>query len=49
MATATLEKERAIGEELRRNNVVIQTYDLWKTYQMGDQLIHAVSGDDMTI
>jgi len=49
MATATLEKERAIGEELKRNNVVIQTYDLWKTYQMGDQLIHAVSGVDTTI
>ena len=49
MATATLEKERAIGEELKRNNVVTQTDDLWKTYQLGAQLIHAVSGGDMTI
>ena len=29
--------------------VVIRTYDLWKTYVMGDQEIHAVSGVDITI
>lgn len=34
---------------LRDNNVVIRTYDLWKTYQMGDQTIHAVSGVDVEI
>jgi hypothetical protein len=29
--------------ELKREGVVIRTYDLWKTYVMGDQEIHAVS------
>jgi putative ABC transport system ATP-binding protein len=37
------------GEELRRNGIVIRTYDLWKTYVMGDQEIHAVSGCDIEI
>lgn len=37
------------GEELKRQGVVIQTYDLWKTYVMGDQVINAVSGVDITI
>ncbi len=37
------------GEELRRNGTVIRTYDLWKTYLMGDQEIHAVSGVDVEI
>ncbi len=37
------------GEELRRNGTVIRTYDLWKTYLMGDQEIHAVSGVDIEI
>ncbi len=39
----------ARGEELRREGVVIRTYDLWKTYIMGDQEIHAVSGVDIEI
>ena len=39
----------AHGEELRREGIVIQTIDLWKTYLMGDQEIHAVSGVDVTI
>jgi putative ABC transport system ATP-binding protein len=39
----------AHGEELRRQGIVIQTIDLWKTYLMGDQEIHAVSGVDVTI
>jgi putative ABC transport system ATP-binding protein len=39
----------ARGEELRRDGVVIQTCNLWKTYLMGDQEIHAVSGVDVTI
>src|SRR3954452_1845623 len=39
--TATLSaKER--GEALKRENIVIRTYDLWKTYVMGDQEINAV-------
>jgi putative ABC transport system ATP-binding protein len=37
------------GEELRRAGVVIRTYELWKTYVMGDQEIHAVSGVDVQI
>jgi putative ABC transport system ATP-binding protein len=37
------------GEQLKRDNVVIRTYDLWKTYIMGDQEIHAVSGVDIEI
>ncbi len=48
MAEALQEKiER--GEELKRNGIVIRTYDLWKTYVMGDQEIHAVSGVDIEI
>src|SRR3954462_15926247 len=37
------------GEELKRQGVVIRTFDLWKTYIMGDQEIHAVSGVDIEI
>src|ERR1700683_5855139 len=37
------------GEKLKTEGVVIRTYDLWKTYIMGDQEIHAVSGVDITI
>jgi putative ABC transport system ATP-binding protein len=37
------------GEELKRDGIVIRTYDLWKTYIMGDQEIHAVSGVDIEI
>jgi putative ABC transport system ATP-binding protein len=48
MATATQELiER--GEQLKRDGIVIRTYDLWKTYIMGDQEIHAVSGVDIQI
>jgi putative ABC transport system ATP-binding protein len=48
MATATQEfAER--GESLKRDGIVIRTYDLWKTYIMGDQEIHAVSGVDIEI
>ena len=48
MATAVMDKSQR-GEQLRRDNVVIRTYDLWKTYVMGDQEIHAVSGVDVEI
>jgi putative ABC transport system ATP-binding protein len=48
MATATQELMDR-GEDLRRQGVVIRTYDLWKTYIMGDQQIHAVSGVDIEI
>jgi ABC-type antimicrobial peptide transport system, ATPase component len=37
------------GEQLRRDGIVIRTYDLWKTYLMGDQEINAVSGVDIEI
>jgi putative ABC transport system ATP-binding protein len=37
------------GAELKRQGIVIRTYDLWKTYVMGDQEIHAVSGVDIEI
>ena len=40
---------QARGEELKRQGIVIQSYNLWKTYIMGDQTINAVSGVDMTI
>lgn len=48
MATAVMDKTQR-GEQLKRDNVVIRTYDLWKTYIMGDQEIHAVSGVDVEI
>src|SRR6202023_27223 len=37
------------GEQLKRDGIVIRTYDLWKTYVMGDQDINAVSGVDIEI
>jgi putative ABC transport system ATP-binding protein len=37
------------GEQLKREGIVIRTYDLWKTYIMGDQEINAVSGCDIEI
>src|SRR6516162_524495 len=47
---AVVEKELIErGEQLKRDGIVIRTYDLWKTYVMGDQEIHAVSGVDIEI
>ncbi len=37
------------GDQLKRDGIVIRTYDLWKTYVMGDQTINAVSGIDLEI
>jgi len=37
------------GDELRKEGIVIRTFDLWKTYIMGDQEIHAVAGIDLEI
>ena len=37
------------SDELKRAGIVIRTYDLWKTYVMGDQIINAVSGVDVEI
>jgi putative ABC transport system ATP-binding protein len=39
----------ARGEQLKREGVIIRTWDLMKTYVMGDQEIHAVSGIDVEI
>ena len=49
MATATLTETQSRAEQLKRDNIVIRTYDLWKTYVMGDQTINAVSGVDIEI
>ena len=50
MAQAVAEREaHAKGEQLKREGIVIRTYDLWKTYIMGDQEINAVSGVDIEI
>src|SRR5215213_9146760 len=46
-AAAAGAKER--GDQLKRDNVVIRTYDLWKTYIMGDQEVNALSGVDIEI
>jgi putative ABC transport system ATP-binding protein len=48
MATA-IQDPAVRGESLKRDGIVIRTYDLWKTYVMGDQEIHAVSGVDIEI
>src|SRR5437763_6646623 len=48
MATATQEL-LGRGEQLKRDGIVIRTFDLWKTQIMGDQEIHAVSGVDIEI
>ena len=45
--TAASPAER--GAQLKSEGIVIRTYDLWKTYIMGDQEIHAVSGVDITV
>ena len=39
----------ALGQQLRRDGVIIRTWDLMKTYVMGDQTIHAVAGMDIEI
>ena len=48
MATATLPSTEH-GEQLRRDGIMIRTYDLWKTYIMGDTEINAVAGIDMEV
>ena len=45
LADEALEK----GERLKKDGIVIRTYDIWKTYVMGDQTINAVSGVDIEI
>src|SRR5438093_1577543 len=49
MAQAIADAGTEKGERLKREGVVIRTYDIWKTYTMGDQIINAVSGVDVEI
>jgi putative ABC transport system ATP-binding protein len=49
MAQAVLDSATQRGEQLKREGIVIRTYDLWKTYEMGDQTINAVAGIDLEI
>ncbi len=49
MATATATDPQQVGEQLRKDGIVIRTFDLWKTYVMGDQEIHAVEAVDCEI
>ncbi len=49
MATATMESATVKGDRLKREGIVIRTFDLWKTYVMGDQTINAVAGVDLEI
>ena len=49
MANAAVASAQERGAQLKRENIVIRTYDLWKTYIMGDQEINAVSGVDIEI
>src|SRR5215831_12017562 len=49
MANVAVATAQERGAQLKRENIVIRTYDLWKTYIMGDQEINAVSGVDIEI
>src|SRR6201988_1906403 len=49
MANAAVVDKLERGEQLKREGVIIRTWDLMKTYVMGDQEIHAVSGIDIEI
>ncbi len=44
-----IEEAADIGEQLRRDGIVIRTFDIWKTYLMGEVEIHAVRGVDLEI
>ena len=49
MAQAAVLEKAERGEQLKRDGVIIRTWDLRKTYVMGDQEIHAVAGIDIEI
>jgi putative ABC transport system ATP-binding protein len=49
MAEAAVLEKIERGEQLKRDGIIIRTWDLYKTYVMGDQTIHAVSGIDIEI
>ncbi|MBI3679419.1 MAG: ABC transporter ATP-binding protein [Acidobacteria bacterium] len=42
--TEAVQEKVERGEQLKKDGIVIRTYELWKTYIMGDQEIHAVCG-----
>jgi putative ABC transport system ATP-binding protein len=45
----TYQADLQVGEQLRRDGIVIRTIELRKTFIMGDQEIHAVNGTDIEI
>ncbi|MDA1314282.1 MAG: ABC transporter ATP-binding protein [Acidobacteria bacterium] len=49
MATALTAEAKNTGQQLKDQGIVIRTFDIWKTYTMGDEKIHAVSGVDVEI
>ncbi len=49
MSQAAVLDKTERGEQLIRDGIIIRTWDLFKTYVMGDQEIHAVSGIDVEI
>src|SRR3984893_1889981 len=49
MANAAVLDKIELGQQLQRDGIIIRTWDLMKTYVMGDQTIHAVSGVDIEI
>src|SRR5215469_15844789 len=49
MVQAGVVDNDARGEQLKREGIIIRTWDLMKTYVMGDQTIHAVAGVDIEI
>ncbi len=49
MTAAVAVDPKIRGEQLKRDGIVIRTYDLKKTYVMGDQVINAVNGTDIEI
>jgi putative ABC transport system ATP-binding protein len=49
MAQAAVLDHVERGAQLKREGIIIRTWDLRKTYVMGDQEIHAVSGIDIEI
>src|SRR6185369_1060620 len=49
MAHAAVLDKAERGIQLRKDGVIIRTWDLMKTYVMGDQTIHAVAGVNIEI
>jgi putative ABC transport system ATP-binding protein len=49
MAAIATEDAVEKGDRLKREGIVIRTFNLWKSYVMGDQTINAVSGVDIEI